>query len=271
MKTWTMALFTLKETVRTKTMIAGLVVSFLYLAVTPVLSSTSGGGAIVGEMDKAAASIDFLNFALTGLNFIGIFLAIFTTLGTVYSEVEQGTILTVVTKPLERRQIIYGKWLGHSLTMIIYVLLMGVMLWIPAAVDAGAVWSYFPALGLVCLNVATMVSLTMLFSVFVPVIANAIFVFIIFILTANLSVVDIINRMSDNLIVSIVAAGLRLVLPVSEVTDLAGSLMRTRAAEAAMASNSVLVPRAWSFAYEIVYMGVLVVLSARIFRKRDLV
>ena len=39
MKTWALARFTLRETIRTKSMIAGLVISLLYLAVVPVLSS----------------------------------------------------------------------------------------------------------------------------------------------------------------------------------------------------------------------------------------
>ena len=186
MKTWAMTVFTLRETMRSKTMIIGLVVSFLYLAVVPVLSSSSGGSAVVGDMERqTAVGRDFLSFALGGLNFIGMSMAIFTTLGAIYTEVEQGTILAIVTKPIHRWQIVVGKWIGHALLMGGYVLIMGLVLWATVSLGSGSIiWSFLPAIALITMNVITMVSLSLFFSTFLPVIANAIFVFLLFICTS---------------------------------------------------------------------------------------
>lgn len=274
MKTWAVARFTLKETIRTKTMIIGLVFSLLYLAVVPMLSTSGGGTAVVGDMDQTAAGRDFLGFAMGGLNFIGMAMAIFTTLGAVYTEVERGTILSLVTKPLYRWQIIVGKWMGHVLLMSGYVLVMGLALWLSVGVGSGVfIWRFFPAIALVCLNIITMVSLTLAFSTFLPVIANAIFVFLIFIFSSNLRIISAIGETSDNIILVIISSVLRLVLPVSEVSDLASAALagNSPGSQDIVASETAIFgPRAWSFAYEIAYIAMMVFFATLVFRKKDL-
>lgn len=274
MKTWSLAKFTFKETLRTKTMIAGLVISLLYLAFVPMLSSPGSGGVLSDDLgSKAAAGRDFLSFALGGLNFIGMFMAIFTTLGAIYTEVEKGTILTIVTKPVSRWQVIAGKWLGHVLLMGSYVLVMGAALWVSVAAGSGAmIWSFFASIALVCLNVITIVSVTLLFSTFLPVVANAIFVFLVLVFTSNLRILNAIGQTSHNVLVTGIANTLRMALPVSEVSDLASLVLigKTRAAELSGADAAAFAPRNWSFLYEIVYIALILLISVYIFRKKDL-
>ncbi|MHB1389892.1 MAG: ABC transporter permease [Thermoleophilia bacterium] len=274
MKTWTMARFTFRETVRTRTMIIGLVISLLYLAIVPMLSTTSGGDAVVGEThNKLAAGRDFLSFALGGLNFIGMFMAIFTSLGAVFTEIENGTILVVATKPITRTQIISGKWLGHVMLMAGYVLIMGTVLWLSVAAGSGVlVWRFVPALLLVCLNVITMVSLTIFFSTFLPIVANAIFVFLMMVFTSNLRIINAIGQTSQSFLITTTANIFRMMLPVSEVSDLANQVLMgaARNGELSGADAAAFAPRGWSFLYELAYLGAMVVFSSYIFRKRDL-
>jgi len=274
MKTWALAIFTLRETLRTRTMIVGLAISFLYLAFVPVLNSSRSGPAVVGDMEMTiAAGRDFLGFALGGINFMGMMLAIFTTLGAIYSEVEKGTILAVVTKPIHRWQIIFGKWLGHAMLMGGYVMVMGLVLWITVSIGTGTVlWRFIPAILLVCLNVLAMVSITLFFSSFMPVISNAIFVFMLFIFSSNLRIINAIGQTSDNIFIITIANGLRMLLPVSEVSDLANlSLLgKIRAAEQVGAELDTFAPRIWTFGYEILYIGGAVFLATLVFRRKDL-
>ncbi len=274
MKTWALASFTLRETIRSRTMIIGLIISFLYLAIVPVLSSSSGGSAVVGDMEmRTAAGRDFLSFSLGGLNFIGMSMAIFTTLGAIYTEVDKGTILSLVTKPIHRWQIIFGKWIGHAILMGGYVLTMGLILWITVSLGSGTIiWHFVPAIGLVALNVITMVSLTLFFSTFLPVIANAIFVFLLFIFTSNLRVLNAIGQTSDNIVVVGIANTFRMLLPVSEVSDLANLVLmgQTRAAELAGTETATFAPRNWSFGYEVIYITGAIFLATLVFRRRDL-
>ncbi len=272
MKTWALARFTLRETIRSRTMIIGLVISLLYLALVPMLSSPSSSTVVVGELQmKADAGRDFLNFALGGLNFIGMTMAILTTLGAIYTEIERGTIYTLVTKPVHRWQIVAGKWAGHALLMGSYVLVMGFALWLSVLVGSGTVvWEFFPSIGLICLNVITMVTITLMFSTFAPVIANAIFVFIIFIFSSNLRIINAISEASENFFIDAIAAVFRLLLPVSEVSSLASGFLESSSSRVVTGEAEVFAPRGWSFIYEIAYIGALVLIAALIFRKKDL-
>lgn len=274
MKIWALAMFTLRETIRTRTMLIGLAISFLYLAFVPVLNSSRSGPAVVGDMEMTvAAGRDFLGFALGGINFMGMMLAIFTTLGAIYTEIERGTILALVTKPIHRWQVVFGKWLGHVVLMGGYVLVMGLVLWLTVSAGTGMViWSFLPAISLVCLNVIAMVSITLLFSTFMPVVTNAIFVFMLFIFSSNLRIINAIGQTSDSIIIVTIANILRMLLPVSEVGDLANMALlgRTRAAELAGAELETFAPRVWTFGYEIFYIAGTVLLAALVFRRKDL-
>jgi ABC-type transport system involved in multi-copper enzyme maturation permease subunit len=268
MKTWALARLSMKETIRSKTMIAGLAVSLLYLAVVPVLSSSSSGTTIIGSTDQGAAARDFLNFALNGLNFIAMIMAIFTTLGAIYSEVERGTMLAVVTKPVTRWQIIIGKWLGHVIMMGGYVTLMGFMLLLTVTLDSGIVITeFFPAIGLICLNVIAMVSVTLSLSTFLPVTANGIFAVLIFLAATNLRIISEIGDTSGNLIFWSVSHLFRLLLPIGEVNDLVQNIL--------LVSNNpdaepAFEPHTWIFLYELVYIAILLGGAILIFRRKDL-
>lgn len=268
MKIWALTRFTFLETIRSKTMIAGLVVSLLYLAVVPMLSTTSGGTTIVGGADHAAAARDFLAFALGGLNFIAMIMAIFTTLGSIHTEVDRGTILAVITKPVDRWEVIIGKWLGHVLMMAGYVLLMGTMLWLTVTLDSGSlVMEFFPVIGLISLNVVAMVTVTLALSTFLPVIANGIFAVLIFLTATNVKILTEIGDTSGSAALWIFANLFRLTMPIGEVSDLVSRILEkgTRAEV-----EQAFVPNNWIFLYEIAYITLVILIAMRIFKRRDL-
>lgn len=268
MRTRALAGLTLRETLRSKTMIVGLTVSLLYLAVVPLLSSSTGGTTIIGSTDQSAAARDFLNFSLSGLNFIAMVMAIFTTLGSIHGEVERGTILAIVTKPVSRRQVILGKWLGHVAMMVGYVLLMGMMLMLTVTLDSGQIiGEFFPAIGLICLNVAAMVSVTLALSTFLPVAANGIFAVLVFLAATNLRVITEIGDTSGNVFFWVTSHVFRLLLPLGEVNDLISSIL--------LVNNNPEVeptfePHAWIFLYEIAYIVLLLGFAFAVFKRKDL-
>ena len=268
MKMWALTRFTISEKLRSKTMIAGLVLSLLYLAVVPMLSTTSGGTTIVGGSDQSAAARDFLSFSLGGLNFIAMFMAIFTTLGTIYTEVDKGTILAVVTKPVKRREIIFGKWIGHVTMMGGYVLLMGFMLWLTVMLDSGTlVPEFFPVIGLITLNVVAMVTVTLTLSTFLPVIANVIFAVLIYLTASNVRIITEIGDTSDSAVLWTIANLFRLTMPIGEVSDLVDSILLSGTRGEV---EQAFTPHSWIFLYEIGYITLAVLLATWIFRRRDL-
>ena len=269
MKTRALAAYTVRQTLRSRSMVIGLAVSLLYMAVIPLLSTVGGGGSMVGDAGGHNAGMQFLNFALGGLNLIGMFMAVFICLGSVHDEIERGSMAMLVTKPLRRGQVLVGRWAGYAALMTGYVLVVGLTLWLTVALDTGQpLLNYLPALGLACLNVATMVTLTYAISIFVPATANAVLVFLIFAATSSLSLVRITST-GDGLAVRFFGNLLRLALPVGETGDEMRHLLKFRPRTDPIAP-AYLIPRGWSFLYEALYMVTILLLAVLVFSRKDL-
>lgn len=82
----------------------------------------------VGEQEQHAvlslAANLFLMMGLFVVNFLVVLVSILTTVGTLSGEINSHTIQTIATKPLRRREIILGKWLGHAAMVTFYILLL---------------------------------------------------------------------------------------------------------------------------------------------------
>jgi Cu-processing system permease protein len=80
----------------------------------------------------------FLNvMTLAGLyaaNFLTIMMAVLLPVDTLSGEIASGVVQTLAVRPIRRRDIVLGKWLGHGIVMVTYALLLaGGVLGITAA------------------------------------------------------------------------------------------------------------------------------------------
>ncbi len=266
-----LAAYTVRQTLRSKGIIAGLAVSLLYLAAVPLLNAVSSTTVMVSNASEGGtAGAQFLNYALSGLNLLGMFMAVFVALGSIHADIESGTMAMIVTKPLRRSQVIIGRWAGYALFMAGYVLIIGLVLWLTVVFDTSQpFWNYIPALSLAYLNVATMMTLTLAVSIFMPATANAVLVFLIFIVTSNLNLINFAGGATDaSAATTVIDNVFRLSLPVGIVSDQMHGLLVNAGRSTAAAS---LIPANLSFVYEAVYIAVLLLLATRTFQKKDLV
>jgi len=199
-------------------------------------------------------------------------MAIFLTLGAIYREVERGTILSIVPKPLARWEVVFGKWLGYVVLILVYLTSIGLGLWVVVTIDLGAfIWDYIVALFFISLNMVTMVTLTLFFSTFLPNISNGFFVFLLLAFTSNLRVLFTIGQATGNQILSDLAGWLRLLLPVSEVSDLADQAVKGQLRQMTEGVAGInFLPRDWIFVYEMGYIVVFLLLAVYIFQRKDL-
>jgi ABC-type transport system involved in multi-copper enzyme maturation permease subunit len=58
------------------------------------------------------------------VNFLTVAMAVLTSVDTLSGEIASGTVHTLVSKPLQRREIVIGKWLGFVGMLSLYLLLM---------------------------------------------------------------------------------------------------------------------------------------------------
>lgn len=97
-----LALSTFRETVRDKVFYLVGVFGFIMLSSTAVLSPLT-----VGAQGKIMSDV-----GLASMSLFGLLVVIFVGSGMVRKEMDKGTILTILSKPVGRREYLFGKFLG---------------------------------------------------------------------------------------------------------------------------------------------------------------
>ncbi len=123
----------------------------------------------------------FLTAALYVVNFLVVMITVLTAVGTISSEIDTNTIHTIAAKPVHRWQIVLGKWIGHTILVVLYttVLASGVML----AVYLISGFSPSHPIGVVLILILeglAVLSLTMLGGTLFSTLANGVVVFMIY-------------------------------------------------------------------------------------------
>jgi ABC-type transport system involved in multi-copper enzyme maturation permease subunit len=129
MSTLVIARLTFREAGRRKILLAAFVLGLIYLVIYGVgfyyvnqetMRSQIGPGII--ELNQIR---NFLFMAgLYVVNFLTVMMAVLTSVDTLSGEIASGTIHTLVSKPLQRWEIVLGKWLGFVGMLTLYLLLM---------------------------------------------------------------------------------------------------------------------------------------------------
>lgn len=112
-----LALSTFRETVRDRIFYLVAVFGFVMLASTAVLSPLTVGaqGKIMSDVGLAAMSL------------FGLLVVVFVGTNMVRKEMDKGTILTILSKPVGRREYLLGKFLGLNLTLLCMLVVMGLL------------------------------------------------------------------------------------------------------------------------------------------------
>jgi ABC-2 type transport system permease protein len=98
------------------------------------------------------------------IDLLAVVMAVLTSVDTLSGEIASGTIQAIVTKPITRRQVLLGKWLGFAIMLSLYLALMigGVSL-VGRMVRGASVHHLFRGAGLICLECLLLLSITFLF------------------------------------------------------------------------------------------------------------
>ncbi len=131
-----LARMTFRQAIRRKIVLTGLLLGIGFLVVFSIgfhmISSTSmasfaqqasGGSPVVAALDNERNN----GLTLAGLyavTFLSIAMAALLGADTLASEINSGTIQTIVTKPIRRSDVVFGKWLGFAGLLGLYMLLM---------------------------------------------------------------------------------------------------------------------------------------------------
>lgn len=234
----------------------------LYNLVLFVLLLTAAA-IFLGELTAGQEARTIVNLGLSAMLLFGAFISIFVGVSLVSKEIEKRTVYSIFSKPIGRGEFIVGKYLGLCLTLLVNVLVMGVgvslaLFYVGGKSLAFSIWG---AVFLIFLELTILTAVAVLFSSFSSPALSALLSFFVFVIghfSASL------NDLAKNLgsqFAKIFFGIIYYLLPnLSHFTFIAN------------ASHGDFPPTPMIFGaigYAVVYVGILLVITVRIFSRRN--
>ncbi len=253
-----------RESVRDKVLYNLVLFAILMMAASYLIGQLTAGQdvKIIKDLGLAATSI------------FGLFIAIFIGIGLVSKEVERRSIYALLVKPIERWQLVIGKYAGLVLTLAVNLSVMAVALYLVLAYmkwtlgPAGAGFeaptldpALLTAIGLTFVELAVITAVAVFFSTFSTPILSAAFTFSLFLAGRFSADLRNFNQVLDSPGANAIANVLYWVLP-----NLAGFDVRNQVVHGQPVSAGYV---ALSTVYAATYIAALLVTAAAIFSRRD--
>jgi ABC-type transport system involved in multi-copper enzyme maturation permease subunit len=128
------------------------------------------------------AGFNFMVMAgLYVISFLGVMLAVLTSVGTISGEITSHTIQALATKPLRRVTILLGKWLGLALMLTSYIILLsGGIILATWAISGYLLPNALPGVLLIAFQALIMLSLSILGGTRLSTVANGVLAFMLY-------------------------------------------------------------------------------------------
>jgi ABC-type transport system involved in multi-copper enzyme maturation permease subunit len=254
-----------RESVRDKVLYNLVLFAVLLMAASYLIGQLTAGQdiKIIKDLGLAATSV------------FGLFIAVFIGIGLVSKEVERRSIYALLAKPIERHQLIVGKYAGLLLTLAVNLTVMtaalyvvlGVMRWFAPepmlkGLDAPAVDpAMLKAMVLIFTELAIITAIALFFSTFSTPILSATLTFGLFVaghFSADLRNFD---QVVDSQAAVLLARGMYWVLPNLAAFDVKAQVVHGQAVSAGYMALTI--------AYGMVYVAALLTAAVVIFSRRD--
>jgi ABC-type transport system involved in multi-copper enzyme maturation permease subunit len=85
-----------------------------------------GAAILVGEISIGIERLVIINLGLSAISIFGLVMAVFIGVGLVYKEIEKRTLYSLLSKPIQRWEYLFGKYAGLLLTLAVNTSLMTV-------------------------------------------------------------------------------------------------------------------------------------------------
>jgi Cu-processing system permease protein len=272
---------TARETLRSRSMLVAVILNLLYLGLLTLIGWvlwTSGLEQAAQALDDARARESVIRiilfFGIAGASTLALFTGVFSSVGAVAGEIERGTILALAARPVARWEIVLGKFLGNGLLGVAYLVSQGVLIGLVVAALSGVwVMDLLLTLGLLSLNVLVMVALALAGSTRLATVANGVAIVVLYLALTNTGFLFFLGTLVDNDLLRGAADWSRLLLPVGEVSDLAGRVLLGAQSElvaGAAGSRGGLPVHDWIWLYALGYLVVILGLGGWSLSRRDL-
>lgn len=274
----TIVALTFKEVVRRRILLVTIVLAVVFL----VLYGTGvhygykdmGGSHTAGPMQALIAPM-FLSIGLYFGSFIIAFLAVMAAVGSISGEIENGVIYSVVPRPLRRRDIIAGKFIGYTLMLsafasLFYVAVLLIVHYntgLNAPVQAGAI-------SLFCLQPVILLAVTMFGTTFLSTLANGIGCFMLYAVGVVGGMLEQIGHLAESQVLVNIGVVSSLIMPADAVyRKIVYSLLAADSSNFSLMIGpfgSASEPSVWMLVYTGFYVLFFLAMAVKIFAGRDI-
>jgi Cu-processing system permease protein len=278
MKTLLLTRFTLKELVRRRLMIWALALSVFALilfaaAMFAYYGTASGNVFTARELKPFSAQMEMMSLYM--ITFVATLLAILTSTGTIAGEVDSGTLLAVLPKPISRWEVLAGKLLAYAAVIGVYIVVMSACLMAISWFSTG-IFSPLPLPGvlLMVLSVLTLLVVAILGSTISSTIAAAIVVLMLYGFGWAGGLIEMVGRVLDNATLINIGTISNLLIPGNKIWQYACYYLTPEAMSGATITLNpffgAVQPSLWMILYALVYIGGISGLAAFVFTRKDL-
>jgi ABC-type transport system involved in multi-copper enzyme maturation permease subunit len=234
-----------------------------------------GASYLLGQLTAGQDVKIIKDLGLAATSIFGLFIAIFIGIGLVSKEVERRSIYGLLAKPIERHQLVLGKYAGLLLTLAVNLAVMTAALYVVLAFMS---WEEIPfvklgweapavdpamlkAIGLTFVELSVVTAIALFFSTFSTPLLSAAFAFGLFVAGRFSADLRNFNQVVDSRAAAALAQGLYWVLP-----NLAPFDVRSQVVHAQPVPAGYL---ALTTAYGVIYIAALLAAATFIFSRRD--
>ena len=280
---WVLARLTFQEAIRRRIALTGLVLGILFLLVFSVGSrmisteiareTTFEGGSAYQNIMQTEMSNFLLMAGLYAVTFLSVAMGALLGADTLAGEISSGSIQTIITKPIRRSDVVFGKWLGFAGLLALYAVLMagGVVLvvffqsnYLPRNLLAG--------LSLIYLESLLVMTISLAGSSAMPALATGGMVFGMYGLAFLGGWIEQIGSLANNPAAVQIGIVTSLVVPTEALWRRAAYEMQTPLASTLGMSpfGAFSVPSLFMVAYAILYLVVIFAIAVSTFNHRDI-
>jgi ABC-type transport system involved in multi-copper enzyme maturation permease subunit len=258
---WAIALNTFREAVRSRVLYG-----ILVLVLGANLTSITCGALSVHEQARVAR-----DFSIAGIAFFGSITAIVLGVLLLYAEVQKRTVHAIVSKPIERWELVLGKYGGMALVLSVLVALFTASMVIQLATQDIAIGGVVvKAVVLAWIEVLVVAAIAVFFSSFSTPVLSGIFAAALFLLGSLTPELQFAVDKASATWMKVLAGGALQIVPDLHLFSISGGTVDGH--EVTVHGDFV----SWQYvgvasAHGLLWIAGLLILACLIFRKRDFV
>lgn len=284
---WAIAMSTFKEVYRKRIVHVVGVLTLIYWGLLGFViylqpKALTSGISLISALINISSLLTILGFYLSSM--LLAFLTVMLSVGVISSEVEDGTVLTLLTKPIPRRSYVLGKYLGVSLMVVAYAVILFIAILIFAAfgkqnfIQIFGWLTVFKGLALFILQPLCIAAVAVFGSTLFKTVNNGIFVIALYMLSNIGGIIEQIGTLTSSVDLSTFGILAGLFAPfeviyrkmISVVFSTVGGYDVIMGMSMGMGGSTTTEPSLAMMVYVLIYMGLALFWAVKRMNKKDI-